>query len=212
MSMDNTRNMGDPRRFVPLDDAKREVVEKNLKWAYEVAHRMSRSKGIDLDVAISAAFEGMVRAAQSWTEEISSFPNYSYDHMFNRICLARNADSRERMMLPVDTSGDTRGSPKVVAAKARSKVCPADLADLRARCPKSGLAESLPERNEAVAMVRRAMLDLTDRQREACELRYLRGLARKDVAALMGITVQRVRQLLTQSFSIMREALAGLDL
>lgn len=166
---------GDPRRFLPLTEEQRQLVEGHLKWAYRTAAHYTR-KGVEWEAALSGAFEGLIRAAQTWSHELGAYSTYSRAHMAAKIVLAANADDRARMITP-RCARRCRG---VVREEAVGDSLPG----------KSALREGVADRERLEA----ALEELTPLQAETIRQYYFEGWNDSEIAAQRGVSRAAVQQ------------------
>lgn len=81
--------------------------------------------------------------------------------------------------------------------------CPADLLGSDAELPDERLA-----REEDVARLRDAMLELKDQERTVLSLYYLEELKAREIAEVMGVSESRISQIRTRALAQLRGALA----
>lgn len=194
---------GDPRRFIPLDDEKKQLVEANILWAYKVANEVSRRHKIDMETAVSGAFEGMIRAAQTWDSEKSSFTNYSRMHMVQRIFLSHRHDMRLLMMMPSTAAVDERRRPNVGSLVSDTE--PSEwLADRKARTPDDVMENAeIPDRIEAALAV------LPERHRRVFRMRLFEEMTLQEISDDLGISPERVRQIYLSAIGSVRDSMRG---
>lgn len=66
-----------PLAKVPLDAARQRLVTDHLDWLDKIARHFCKKTKFPFDCCLSAAYRGAVRAAQTWTPELSSYRHYT---------------------------------------------------------------------------------------------------------------------------------------
>lgn len=95
---DQRGNQGSPLRFIPLNEAAQKLVEDHLYLAHAYAKKFSYFGRNQAQMAFSGACEGLVRAAQEFEPERGwKFKTYAYWWIENRVRLAINSESQNRM-------------------------------------------------------------------------------------------------------------------
>lgn len=107
------------------------------------------------------------------------------------------ADVESAVRLPLDRP-----------ARTSSDIAPASLHDLLHTEPSDGVDEQIG-REEEIALLRKAILDLREQERTVLGLYYFEGLKIHEIAQLLGVTDSRVSQVRSKALSRLREMIGA---
>ena len=102
------------------------------------------------------------------------------------------SDVESAVRLPLDRTARTRGDT------------PASVLDLLHTEPSEGVDERIG-REEEIALLRKAILDLREQERTVLGLYYFEGLKIHEIAGILGVTDSRVSQVRSKALSRLRE-------
>lgn len=116
------------------------VEQKHIQLVKWMANKYHKTFNIDVDAAIDAGMEALVRAEQNWTEGGASFNNYCGRLIYKAFCSEqqiRKAKKRPQDVVSLDITyddGDNKLNPshtydysaKLIAEEAMSKLNPRD--------------------------------------------------------------------------------------
>jgi RNA polymerase sigma factor for flagellar operon FliA len=103
------------------------------------------------------------------------------------------SDVQSAVRLPIDRPARTRGETN-----------PGSILDLLPTEPSQAVDEQLG-REEEIALLRKAILDLREQERTVLGLYYFEGLKIHDIARILGVTDSRVSQVRSKALSRLRE-------
>lgn len=169
----------------PLTSEQRARVASSIKLAYWLVYRLLKRDEIDplpFDDAVQEACLGMIQAAKYYTEERGTWSNLACHAMARVVRQARLFGKYRNLPSPAE---DGDGWPD------RYRQDPVETASQR----------------EAASTVVALLGRLSDRQRAAIDLVYLQGESIPDVAEKLGVSKQRVCQLIDAAFCVMRSTL-----
>lgn len=184
---------GDDRRFAPLTEEQKAIVERHVPLAHHFAKLVSgKYRKAPRDVLLSGAFEGLVRAAQTWNPRLGEFSTYAWNWMRRDCGVAATTERPEAVVLRYHaTKRFIDSGRRVVSA--------------------DGLLHWLHRQTREPEIDAEAVRDslrfLPPRHAEAVRLYYFEGLTYRDVGKAMGVCLERARQILNASLCRLREVL-----
>jgi RNA polymerase sigma factor for flagellar operon FliA len=107
------------------------------------------------------------------------------------------SDIESAVRLPLDRPARTRGD-----------TTPGSVLDLLHTEPSEAVDEQIG-REEEIALLRKAILDLREQERTVLGLYYFEGLKIHEIAAILGVTDSRVSQVRSKALSRLRESVGG---
>jgi RNA polymerase sigma factor for flagellar operon FliA len=108
------------------------------------------------------------------------------------------ADVESAVRLPLDRPARTRGD-----------AAPASVIDLLHTEPSDAVDEQIG-REEEIALLRKAILDLREQERTVLGLYYFEGLKIHEIARILGVTDSRVSQVRSKALSRLRETVGSM--
>ena len=108
------------------------------------------------------------------------------------------ADVESAVRLPLDRPARTRGDD-----------APASVIDLLPTEPSDAVDEQIG-REEEIALLRKAILDLREQERTVLGLYYFEGLKIHEIARILGVTDSRVSQVRSKALSRLRETVGSM--
>ena len=167
------------------------LLEQNRGFIYKVAKRYLpaaiRNRGMDLEDLAQTACIGMIEAIPAWDAERGSFLTVAIYYM---TCSIR----QELGVLTTKQRFENQEPPLLLSTPAREDENSDTLLDL----VQDATAEDpqlAAERADMQQIVRKAVADLPDKQRDVVRAYYLDGRSMADLSALMGYSPEKAEQI-----------------
>ena len=187
-------------RHIDEESARSRLIEHNLRLVVYVAKRFENT-GTGIEDLISIGTVGLIKAINTFCADKSiKLATYASRCIENEILMYLRKSSRERCEVSIDEplNVDWDGNELLLSDVLGSE--------------EDGVAYELEQREER-RVVRRAVAELGERERELIELRYgLRGgeeLTQKEVADLLGISQSYISRLEKRILLRLRDSIAG---
>ena len=167
------------------------LLEQNRGFIYKVAKRYLptaiRNRGMDLEDLAQAACIGMIEAVPAWDTERGAFLTVAIYYMtcsirqeLGVLTTKQRFENQEPPLLLSLPAGEDEGSDSLL-----------DLVqDTTAKDPQQAAEQADMQR-----IVRKAVADLPDKQRDVVRAYYLDGCSMADVSALIGYSPEKAEQI-----------------
>ncbi len=185
---------------LPAEDARLTLIERNLRLVAFIAKRFEGT-GVGIEDLISIGTMGLIKAIGTFRADKNiKLATYASRCIENEILMYLRKTGKEKSELSIDEplNTDWDGNELLLSDVLGSE--------------EDSIVTDL-EKKEERQLVRRAVADLSPRERELIELRYgFRGgreLTQKEVADLLGISQSYISRLEKRILQNLRQAIAG---
>lgn len=175
------------------------LIASQLAWVVRVASFVARKYQFDdIDLLISAGNLALAECVRTYDSNQSKLSTYAYRKLYWAMLSEVRKDYR-----------GLSASERLKASRGlkRTKLFGDDLPEIASDC--DVVAESI--RSEEASIVRQAIDSLPLREATLIKRRFFEGLTLLEIATLMGITKERVRQLETRAKQKLRDHLQALQ-
>ena len=185
---------------LPAEDARLKLIERNLRLVAFIAKRFEGT-GVGIEDLISIGTMGLIKAINTFRADKNiKLATYASRCIENEILMYLRKTGKEKSELSIDEPLNTDWDGNELL-----------LSDVLGSEEDSVVTDL--EKKEERQLVRRAVADLSPRERELIELRYgFRGgkeLTQKEVADLLGISQSYISRLEKRILQTLRQTIAG---